>query len=89
MKARIICSDTIDKDVEFVPTSPYVALGTLCTYIKNAKKGDQRAIHAENLKFLASLGGDCDVLMRLAGFTYGEEVRNIYIYLAKTMTDAG
>lgn len=76
-KAQIICRDTIEKDVEFVPTSPYKALGTLCAYVKNARKGDQRSIPSENLKFLSSLGGDCDVLMKLAGFTYEEEVRNL------------
>lgn len=75
VRAQMKCRDTIEKDVELVPVSPFTALNNLCTYIKNAKRGDQRAIHAENLKFLSSLGGDCDVLMKLAGFTYGEEVR--------------
>lgn len=87
-KAQIICRDTIEKDVEFVPTSPYKALSTLCSYVKNARKGDQRSIPAENLKFLSSLGGDCDVLMKLAGFSYGEEVRKICAHMVRATTDA-
>lgn len=76
-KAQIICRDTIEKDVELIPTSPYKALGTLCSYVKNVRRGDQRSIPSENLKFLSNLGGDCDVLMKLAGFTYEEEVRKL------------
>lgn len=79
IKFQEMSHDTVEKDVEIVPTSPYQALSTLCAYIKNAKGGDQRAVPAENSKFLANLGDDCDVLMKLAGFTYGEEVcENMY-----------
>lgn len=88
-KAQIICRDTIEKDVEFVPTSPYIALRTLCSYVKNARRGDQRSVHAENFKFLSSLGGDCDVLMQLAGFTYEKEVRKICVHAVREMADAG
>lgn len=87
-KAQIICRDTIEKDVEIVPTSPYTALSTLCSYVRNARRGDQRSVHAENLKFLSSLGGDCDVLMQLAGFTYEEEVGGIRVHMVRAMADA-
>lgn len=89
IKAQIVCRDTVEKDVELVPTTPHKALSTLCAYVKNSRRGDQRSIPAENLKFLSSLGGDCDVLMKLAGFTYGDEVRSMFAPLARTTTDTG
>lgn len=75
LQAQKMNPDILDKDVDPVPTTPYKALNTICAYIKNARGGDQRTISAQNLRFLTSLGEDCDVLMKMAGFTYEEEVR--------------
>ncbi|KAI5842390.1 hypothetical protein DFP73DRAFT_479904, partial [Morchella snyderi] len=62
------------EESEIAPTQPYVALGTLLTYIRNAKQRDQRPIPSQNLRFATNIGRDAGVLLELAGFTNSAEV---------------
>lgn len=56
-------------EVELAARTPFEALEALCTYLKNHKAGDQRAVFTENLRFLCSIGRDGGEIMKKAHFT--------------------
>jgi ubiquitin carboxyl-terminal hydrolase 25/28 len=70
--ARKVALASLADDVEPAASTPFQALEALCTYLKNHKGGDQRAIFTENLRYLCSIGEDGGEIMRKAHFTLDE-----------------